>query len=603
MRNALDIFLARTGKSFSDFSPRSTLGKVFRRRGVEGGPELDRIRALPRRRWEDDPGLERLRIDLTAWLRAPKGRQALRPVQAKILEELHDFRGVLGPIVCGGGKTLVTALAPVVAGSARPLLLVPAKLRDKTRREFAALAAHWRIHPGIAILSYEEISREGGWERLCAMDPDMIMADECHKIAHKDAGVTRKIGRWFRERPETMLLAVSGTITTRSLRDYGHIASWALGDLCPVPRRADQLAEWADAVDEKVSPDRRLAPGHLLGLCSDDEIARVASMPSCALEIVRGAYGRRLRETPGVVSTGERGLGCSLQVSATRYPGDPPGALADAFRRLRTEWETPDGQPFSEKVDLWRHARELAQGCFYRWDPTAPKDWMEARRNWARFVRDMLSRHQNNMDTELQVARAAARGEIQDAEYHAWQAIRGSFSPNPVPVWIDDRVLRAAEAWMREAPGIVWTEHVAVGERLAAISGFPYFGAGGLCGGVPIEDADGPIVASVASNCEGRNLQRWSRSLVLSAPPNGKIWEQLLSRTHREGQESDEVSVEVFQGCREQWEGMNQALADAAYIQSTTGQPQRLHYADVDLIGPEEASARIASGDPLWIEK
>jgi hypothetical protein len=602
MTTAFEIMLTRVGKTKADVRPRSALGKVFRRKGVEDGPELERIRHLPRRRWQEDPDLPGLVRDLTAWLKTPAGAQTLRPVQAKALEEMHDFGGLLAPIGCGDGKTLITALAPVVVGARRPLLLVLAKLRDKTRREFAALAKNWRVHPRIAILSYDEISREGGWEKLCAIDPDWILADECQRLKNRDAGVTRKIARWFREKPETRFVPTSGTITTRSLRDYGHLSKWALRDLSPLPERADQLAEWADAVDEKVPPDRRIAPGKLLCLCDDAEVSMIASDAGAALACVREGFGRRLRETPGVVATNESGVACSLQISAMRYPGEPSDMLAAAFRRLRREWETPDGHPFSEASELWRHARSLSLGMYYRWDPAAPEEWMTARREWARFVRDMLSRRRNDMDTELQVAKACARQELPDSQYRAWTTVRDTFKPNSVPVWIDERVLQAAAAWASEGPGIVWTEHVAVGERLSEITGLPYFGAGGTCKGKPIEEAQGAVIASVASNCEGRNLQRWSRNLVLSAPPNGKILEQLFARTHRQGQEADEVSVDMFVGCRETWQGLNQAMADARYIQSTTGQPQRLCYADVDLMDADEAAALIRRPDPLWEE-
>jgi hypothetical protein len=77
----------------------------------------------------------------------------------------------------------------------------------------------------------------------------------------------------------------------------------------------------------------------------------------------------------------------------------------------------------------------------------------------------------------------------------------------------------------------------------------------------------------------------------------------MVSRTHREGQEADEVTYEVVLACREQWEGLQQALADALYVEQSTGQPQKLLYADKDLPTEADVASLAQSGNPLWREK
>jgi hypothetical protein len=99
--------------------------------------------------------------------------------------------------------------------------------------------------------------------------------------------------------------------------------------------------------------------------------------------------------------------------------------------------------------------------------------------------------------------------------------------------------------------------------------------------GRPIEEYDGaPVVASVQANCEGRNLQAWNNNLIVTITPTGKIIEQLLGRTHRMGQQADTVNVDWLAACKEQDDGYEQMLADARYIEHTTGQSQKLLYAD-----------------------
>ena len=587
IQGALQNMLARRGKTLQDFSKNSHLGKVFRQRGVSSTPELVRVLNIPRRVWKEDSSLDQLVADLTDWLRIPGGTMTLRPVQAKAIEELHDHRGLLSPIRVGGGKTLVSMLAPVVLGVERPLLLIPAKLREKTKHEFALLRRHWLFHPRLKIMSYELLSRDGGYELLEKADPDLIICDEAHRLAHTTAGCTRKARRWQAEHPETRWAFMSGTITTRSLRDYAHLAKWSLRDWAPVPLHGNEVADWSDCIDVKVEPNRRLQPGALLGMCNDEELDAVAKDPSCATDTVRRAYKRRFVETPGVVATDEKALGASLEISHIRL--DLEAECSADFHRLREDWQTPDGVDFSEAVDLWRHSRALVCGLFHRWDPPAPEDWMLARREWNRFVRQILSSRRKGIDTMLQVAKACEAGELERDAHDRWKAIRGTFEPRSVAVWRHQKTLELAAKWLDEAPGIVWTEHVHFAKELSRRTGLPYFGEGGVdASGTPIEATpQDRVVASIQSIGEGHNLQRWSRCLMVSPPANGKVFEQCLGRCHREGQKADEVTYTLVLGCLEQWAGVNQARQDAAYVESTTGAPQKLLYADSSLPTPD----------------
>lgn len=632
VQSMLQKMLAKSGKTMADFRSGSLVGKAFRQQGVERTRDLERVINIPRRVWSEDGGLSALASDLTDWLALkprqecrrrcghPKtdlscpecvrasnacvcggeGRMALRPLQAKALEELHDFGGLLALIRVGGGKTLISMLSPVVLAAERPLLFVPAKLRDKTLREFALLRRHWLFHPKTAILSYEMLSRDGGWEMLQNINPDLVVCDEVHRLKSLASGCTRKARRWQKEHPECRWALMSGTITTRSLRDYAHLAKWSLKDWSPLPTEGDEVASWADALDTKVPINRRRQPGALLGLCDDAELTAVAADSNCATAVARGAFRRRLVQTPSVVATEERALGVSLEISHAMV--DISKDCAADFRKLREDWETPDGHPFTEAVDLWRHARELACGLFYRWDPPAPDDWLLPRREWGKFVREMLSRRYKGIDTEFQVAKACKAGALPSDAYDAWTAVRDTFKPNSVPVWRHHAMITFAERWLKEAPGIVWTEHVAFAEELSRFASVPYFGEGGIdASGIPIETTPSDrAVASIASNSEGRNLQRWARCLVVSPPPNGRIWEQMLGRCHREGQEADEVEYTIVFACREQWEGFQQAIADARYVEETTGQPQKLLYADKDIPGADEVAGLGISGNPMW---
>lgn len=94
------------------------------------------------------------------------------------------------------------------------------------------------------------------------------------------------------------------------------------------------------------------------------------------------------------------------------------------------------------------------------------------------------------------------------------------------------------------------------------------------------------LICSVASQGEGKNLQRFSQNLLTSMPTNGKVVEQLMGRTHRHGQAAPEVVVDWFGHTDETEQALGLAIEDANYVQETTGQRQRILYAD-KVVEPE----------------
>lgn len=555
-------------------------------RRVQNTDELRRVIALPRRVWlpEDEDDLARR---LTQVLRTPSGTMELRPVQARALFELSDAGGLFASMRVGAGKTLTSLLAPRVLHSRRPLLLVPAKLKAKTGREHKLAMRDWQVPNWLRTESYELLGRVQAKDLLERYQPDLIIADECHRLKNLRAAVTKRVLRylWSEAGRACVLAVMSGTVTDHSLKDFAHLLERALWEAnAPIACNPSELEEWAEALDEREFEDR-IHPGALLQLRGPEEADAADD-----LEAARRAYRRRLAQTPGVVATVEPFLGCSLSVTALQ----PPANRA-AFARLREFAELPDNTLLADAVAVWRHARELALGFFYRWDPPPPQDWMDARREWSAACRYILTHNRRDLDSELDVANAVDDGLYPAAEdaLEAWRTIKDSFKPNTVPVWIDDAALDAAAKWA-EAPGIVWVEHVAFGEELSRRTGMPYYGRKGQdARGRPIPEfgeagsGAGSIIASIASNGTGRNLQAWSRNLFTAAPSTGRLMEQLLGRTHREGQAADEVTVECFITCKEQADAIAKARARARYIEHTTGQAQKILYADVDCPGPE----------------
>lgn len=584
---ALSAFLAdKVG--IENIAKTSKWGRLLYSQGVARTAEFRRIEALPRRVWESDPTLVEATRAIEADIRLPGGEnpcgldcrcpRSLWPNQAAALIEAATYHGLFAaPHGVGRGKALISILLPVVMRAERPVLFVPAQLRDQTTRKvLPMLAKHWRLHPRLKVVGYSELSLAKNRRMLFDLAPDLIVLDECHSVKNAQAARTKRLREYLKEHPQTRVAALSGTATRRSLLDYWQLLIWTLKpDLAPLPTSWREVSDWANALDEGLEDHERGEPGALSLLCREGESPR-------------DGYRRRLVETPGVVATSAVDLGVSLRLSRVSYP--QPAKVQAALAKLRKTWTTPYGDEISEGVDLWRHARELALGFFYRWEPAPPKDWLEARRAWKRLARETLTNNRRGLDSELLVARdfyeRHRRGESSEAvaTWLAWHEIKGTFEITTVAEWIDDFAIERAALWLADSidgDGIAWVEHIAFGERLAAASGRPYFGAG-MRASAEILDARGPIIASIAAHGEGKNLQAWSRALVLSPPSSGKTWEQLLGRQHREGQLADEVSVGVLLHAEEQEESVRQAIRDAGYIEQTTGARQKLNFANRD---------------------
>lgn len=529
---------------------------------VQYTTELRRIELLPRRTI-NEMECQYLAKRMTELLKTNKGTMSLWPIQAIALMEIAEIGGAFCPVGVGMGKTLVSLLAPVVLESKNPVLLVPAALRDQTLAHvLPAMSKHWLLHSNLKVIGYSELSLEKNANMLNKIEPDLIVMDECHYIRHKQAGRTRRLVRYLRARPKTACVALSGTIANKSLKDWAHIAKWALNNNAPIPEKWQELSEWADALDVDVPDEQRPLPGALRKFCQTEG------------ESIRAGFRRRLVETPGVIATKTDDLGCSLVVKKKNI-AVPVQALR-ALEELRKTWETPNGDMLTQAIDVWRHARELALGFYYRWDPPAPREWMDARREWKRYAREVLKHNRRGLDTELQVWNESKR--TPHPEWIEWKELKDTFKPNPVAEWISGFAVTACAEWLDTEEGIVWVEHRAFGEKLAELSGKPYFGAGDDS---ILRTDKKSIIASIGAHSEGKNLQRFSKNLVVVPPTSGKAWEQLLGRTHRAGQLADTVEVDLFLHVQELYGCFEKARSEAQYLEETYGHRQKLNYADI----------------------
>ena len=581
---------------------------------VEVEDEAKRIRDLP---WADYQDPE-VRAAAVAWATEkwsrPGAKMAFRDIQALALLVAHLSDGGFLPIGTGWGKSLISLLAADALGARRPLLLIPPAMRVPLENaKVRDYAPSFKVPPNLRVMAYSQLSQATSTDLLDKLAPDVIVADEAHNLRHADAARTKRVIRYLKAHPNTRVVLMSGTLTSKSVEDYAHLAEWALKERSPVPRTKHfpvlrAFCAVLDAKTVKTNGDSRYqaeAAPHDWSMFSplfpdwrnyDTEAAEDGG-PSPRVTRARTLYMERLLGSPGVVGTDALSVGASLYFHERKV--QPPQVIVDHLAMLEDTWQRPDGEELVLAIDKWRCGRQLSQGFYYRWKwpegkPTdADKDWLRTRAQWHREVREVLKRNLPHLDSPLLVTMAARRilvGEVEDSPLknagtllhaleewtpHAKRRWGGKPTPPTETVWISSFLLDDVMAWVKEhETGLVWYSDHAIAEGLAE-RGMRIYGAG-----TNPEDIQGQHAAALSLHVhkDGKNLQKHNEMLFISFDPSGTVMEQAVSREHRAGQEADEVNVHYYMHTQPARDAVASARNDAAYIQATMNTPQRLCY-------------------------
>lgn len=553
----------------ADQEPRNTkAGKVWAETaGVSEGEELLRIRALPRRRWQDDPALNDLvDIQTKRFLRDnPEDPTArLLPHQAVGLAEFELYGHLTAVWGVGEGKTLLSALLPTVAEAKRPLLLLPPPLIEKTRKEFRTLSKTWRLHPAVQFFSYNKISLRTYKHFLTEGRYDLVIADESYEIKNPKSGRSQRLEQYLLEvAPEVKFVPMTGTPGDSTINDYAHYFYWCAREASPLPAPGSwELIQWCQATDETVREMRR-KPGALTQFSDGDQ----------SLDAVRNGIGKRLEETPGFVYKRTGSVNCSLVVDT--WVHDKYSAHTDElFEYVRDSGdELPDGRVLETGLDRFNFFATLALGFYRIIDPAPPEDWRAARRALRAFVNECLDDSSLAFETAGEVTHALSEGTLDSCGiYEAWLEIEPSFKPVSKTEWFTTEVIEIITEWMKDNDALVWTAFPAFGRALSKHSGRPFFHHGGVSlthGNVEYYTGTDSVILSTQSNFKGRNLQdRWSKNLIIGGSAKADLLEQQIGRTHRQGQKADAVNVQFFAGSIENIEALDRARRRARIDQS-----------------------------------
>lgn len=543
--------------------------------------DIDRILRIP---------VSSVAPDMTDRFRKPNGQMRLRPAQSQALHDASIAKGGVFPIGVGWGKTLITQLIGVSLGAKRPLVLIPAPCEAQFWRDYQNYGKHFTVHPNLQVLTYSKLQVVSGKDSLKQIQPDLIIADEAHNLRNMRSARCQRVHRYLKAAHEAgqpvMFICLSGTLTSKSLKDYSHLAKWALRSNAPVPKDPNEAIAWSMVLDSGTRP----TPQELSHMTPF--VKHYYPDQTVTQENARAAFADRFTKTLGVVATRDSSaVGCSLLLLERKI--QPPKVIADALHHVRTTWSLPSGnQEFSDQMTLMGASKQIAQGFYYLWDwgqdrpNEADKEWIEMRKRWARAVREQVKKEVDGLDSELLITNACRWSVRHNSLYpellplvavawQIWEPFHKIKPPPTIPIWLDDFLIQDALAWAKEQkePVIFWYGDTAVGARFREL-GIPTYGQG-------TEMPEKPIVCAASYNVHGtgKNLQAWKNQIVLDPPASGQMWEQLLGRTHRQGQTADEVLFYYYAHTPEFKRAIEQSITSATYIQETTKTPQRLLYA------------------------
>ena len=635
-----------------------------KRRDTAPELEIQRICGLPVCELPTPEEVEAVSRDVVQADHFERGYRLHREQAGAILAfDLYD--GLFAPIGVGRGKTFVSLLIADRAfrrgESKRSLLIVPPNVlpqlvrtdvpaarrifglrvpivvlagRDSVGRRSAASSDK----RGLYVSTYTLLSTRDAEEVLAAVAPDLVILDEAHRVKRRSAARTRRLLRLL-ERVQARVVALSGTITSKSIVDYHHLISHALGDGSPLPLEEALVGAWAELLDATAGEDpgsSRTGPIRPLLEWASDAFP-LEEIPK-GLPGFRAAFRLRLNSAPGVVASGDAELGTSLLVRNVPV-ADPEGVDGHAevvrlSKRVEDLWIDPSGDEIKHGMHKWRHLYELTSGFYYRlrWpeiaelverrsltSEEAEAYLVEAIRHhvaeqkYAKELREWLKhRSRPGLDTPLLVASDMARHGAANVGpgdlFPLWRAAKDlEFDGMPErisePVRLSAWKVRhaavqaAAErdaARAEKAPEgvLVWYWHREVGEwlveELQALGEDPLWcpadstRPGSSARILDPANAGRICVVSQAGHGEGKNLQAFQRSVIAEFPRKADLLEQVLGRNHRFGQTADELAPVTIN--TSEFDAQNQAacLIDSLYIHQSTGARQKAIYASYD---------------------
>lgn len=569
--------------------------------------------------------------------------------QANGLVAFDKYSTLFGPIGVGWGKTLLGLMIlgrTLAMGLKRTMLCVPPQVFGQLwkhdipwsrRRINLSVPFHGlyglnraqRQHTaksgkqGCYIMPYSLLSTPDSVDLIDAIKPELVVLDEAHLIKRRDAARTRRMLDYLEEH-KPLVVAMSGTMTSKGIFEYYHMIRHCLGKNTPLPLIVNQALEWSAVIDANASPSEAMA-GPLLPLVNWANANFKDCQASGTSSGVRTAYRLRLTTAPGVVATSDQEIGTSLLMANVRVPEqveDSRKKLQYFQEQVEKEWLTPQGDPIDHAIHKYKWLYELTAGFYneLRW-PEA-ENWAKRKQIslkeaegelelakmhlalhnvYVRKLRDFLKDGGlPGMDTPMLVGLEIQKNgtkNIPEELVSAWVAMKkyeweGMPDREPHAIRVCDYKIQHLLQWARDTQGrgeggIIWVYHQEIGlwiyeELLKAGLEAQHAPAGENESILDPDNRKKIFVASLGAHSTGKNLQHFHNQIFLQWPRQAPMAEQAIGRTHRNGQTADCLIIWTINTSLFDDQVFAATLNDAVYVQQTTGTRQKILYATYD---------------------
>ena len=319
------------------------------------------------------------------------------------LERSPEGRGVCGFIGVGSGKTLIALMSARHAmrelGSRKVVLCLPPQAVTQLVQIDLQQANEWipmgyEVHvlhaktpvqrkgiaksnrSGLYVLPYSLLSQPSGEELLRRIGPEAVICDEAHNLANVTTSAKARRLMSFVDDHQPMGVCLSGTLTSKELRDYSHLIQWSLGSGCPIPTTGVDLRDWAKVLnaDSVGADDDVTASLRPLVSWANYEFPKVRTPRTVAG--FRKAFQLRLQSAPGVVVSLGDAVASSLTIR--NLPVEAPDTPEyKKLMKLMSDVElgiAPTGEEITHAIHSFRWFFELSAGCYNELVHPEPQD-------------------------------------------------------------------------------------------------------------------------------------------------------------------------------------------------------------------------------------
>jgi hypothetical protein len=234
---------------------------------------------------------------------------------------------------------------------------------------------------GCYIVPYSLLSVKDTLDMLAAIDPDTVIADECHNL--KDPKTARtKCWRHLMSEREREYVAMSGTITSKGIEDFRPQINYALGEGSPLPLSVGMATAWSKTIDANavILGDHQTGPMQPLvdwansHLIREGRMAKLFGKPTPKPKLlrptvsgIREAFQMRMNSAPGVVSSPDSVVKASVSIENHEFTWDEGpewDTLAGLMAQCKDAFLTPNGDEIEHAIHVFKWMIELCAGFY-----------------------------------------------------------------------------------------------------------------------------------------------------------------------------------------------------------------------------------------------